>query len=108
MIYHTNQQLNLDVIYDCEDAPTVDLFLRLLELVPTPKLTELKAYNNTWTIQQALHSRPSFPFFHKICEILDGMMEACIENIQKGNLPIAERSLEGALNGELFLLHEQN
>ena len=103
MTYHTNQHLNLDVIYDCQDAPTKNLFLQLLELVPIPKLLELKAYNNTWAIQQTLHSKPSFPFFYKICEILDEMMEACIEDIQKGNVP-AVRPLKETVNSELMNL----
>ena len=104
MIYHSNHQLNLDVAYGCQEASTVDLFLQLLDQLPTPELTELKAYNNTWTIQQTPHSRPTFPFFLRVCNAIDGLLVESIEYIQKQQLPFVDEPVKETVEGELLNL----
>ena len=91
MINMMNEGLNLDNVYKAVTGDRgvteverikADVFLQLMRYLPTPKLMELKAYNNNWNAQQALDMRPSFPFFHKIYSTLDALLQESERKLQ--------------------------
>ena len=102
MVHLINEDLNVDIIFahDCEKA-TLDLFIRLMELLPKlPKLAEVKAYNNTWAAQQAPTTTPSFPFFRRVAEAMDELLERSMEEIQRMKKPLAEVSIDANLDSK--------
>ena len=96
MVHLINEDLNIDIVFarDCEKA-TLDLFIQLMELLPKlPKLAEVKAYNNTWSTQQERITTPSFPFFRRVADIMDELLERSVEEMQKIKKPLAEASID--------------
>ena len=103
MIHIINEDLNIDIIFaqNCEEA-TLDLFIRLMQLLPKlPKLAEVKAYNNTWAAQQAHTTTPSFPFFRRVAEAMDELLERSMEEMQTRKKPLAEASIDANLESKL-------
>ena len=103
MIHIINEDLNIDIIFaqNCEEA-TLDLFIQLMQLLPNlPKLAEVKAYNNTWAAQQAHTTTPSFPFFRRVAEAMDELLERSMEEMQTRKKPLAEASIDANLESKL-------
>ena len=103
MVHIINEDLNIDIIFahDCEEA-TVDLFIQLMQLLPKlPKLAEVKAYNNTWAAQQTHTTTPSFPFFRRVAEAMDELLERSMEEIQKMKKPLSADSIDSELDSKL-------
>ena len=101
-----NEGLNLDNVYKAVTGDggvteieriKADVFLQLMRYLPTPKLMELKAYNNNWNAQQALDTRPSFPFFHKIYSMLDALLGESERKLQSDEKVFDD---DGAVSGE--------
>ncbi len=103
MIHIINEDLNIDIIFaqNCEKA-IQDLFIQLMQLLPKlPKLAEVKAYNNTWPAQQARTTTPSFPFFRRVAEAMDELLERSMEEMQTRKKPLAEASIDDNLESKL-------
>ena len=106
MVHIINEDLNIDIIFaqNCEKA-TLDLFIQLMQLLPKlPKLAEVKAYNNTWPAQQACTTTPSFPFFRRVAEAMDELLERSMEEMQSRKEPLAEDPIESELDSKLRCL----
>ena len=103
MVHLINEDLNIDIVFaeDCEKV-TLDLFIQLMELLPKlPKLAEVKAYNNTWSTQQERITTPSFPFFRRVANAMDELLERSMEEMQKMKKPLAEASSDASLESKL-------
>ena len=83
MIHNINTDLNVDLIFDYnKDSQICQLFLQLMDLLPLPKIAEIKAYNNTFDSRQPEAFKPSFPFFWKVSSALDYLVEEAIKEYQ--------------------------
>ena len=84
MIHSINTNLNIDLIFDHDkDSNICKLFLQLLDLLPIPKIAEIKAYNNNFDSRQPEAFKPSFPFFWKVNSALDCLVEEAIKEYQE-------------------------
>jgi len=109
---------NLDMLFSvyCDNA-TLDLFLRLLNAYPIPKLAEIKvllfciqkvtgtlisqAYNNTYDCRVGTSCKasyvPQFPFFVKVSAQIHDMVEENMAEINKTvNILLKEEDLDVA------------
>ena len=85
MIHNINTNLNIDLFFDHDkDSHICKLFLELMDLLPVPKIAEIKAYNNTFDSRQQEAFKPSFPFFWKVNSALDCLVEEAIKEYQEG------------------------
>ena len=84
MIHNINTDLNIDLVLGIDpESEKLKLFLRILSVWPLPKLAEIKAYNNTFDSRQMESVKPSFPFFWKVCSVLDHLVDESIEEYRK-------------------------
>jgi hypothetical protein len=84
VIHNINTDLNIDLVLGIDpESETMKLFLSILSVWPLPKLAEIKAYNNTFDSRQMESVKPSFPFFWKVCSVLDHLVDESIEEYRK-------------------------
>ena len=89
MVNLINEDLNLDIVFAQDtNAAVLNLFFQLMDLLPKPKLDDLKAYNNTWPPQQAHASIPLFPFFRRVATAMDKLVEKSVEEMQNTKNPV--------------------
>lgn len=104
---------NLDMLFSgyCDDA-ALDLFLKLLDVHPIPKLSEIKvmlrsytiyctlmtsqAFNNTWDCRIHTAGRtgyiPQFPFFVEVSAYICNMVEQSVGEINKSDDILQEKA----------------
>ena len=104
MIYQMSKGRNLDMLFSgyCDNA-ALDLFLKLLDVHPIPKLSEIKvmsrsyaihytlmtsqAFNNTWDCRVHTAGKtgyiPQFPFFVEVSAYICNMVEQSVGEINK-------------------------
>ena len=76
IISRINEDFNLDVLYGDDCPPHVEeLFISVLDVLPCPELSQLKARSNSLPIPQPLEYTPQFPFFSLIATVVDKFVD---------------------------------
>ncbi len=76
MVSRMNENYNIDILFDedCSDAVR-DMFLQLLAVFPTSKLSKVSLLSNSLLQPKPLVYAPRFPFFRIVCEIMEKVVE---------------------------------
>ncbi len=76
IISRINENYNIDIIFDPDCSETVqDLFLDVLRVFPTPKLSKVSLFSNSLPQLKPLVYTPKFPFFQMVCDIMEKVVE---------------------------------
>ena len=122
MVYQISKSHGLELLFGtyCDDA-TLDLFLKLLEIYPVPKLSEIKvneildlyhkmfaiflqAFNNTWDCRVHTVSKigyiPQFPFFKEVSTYINYMIEQNVAEVNESTNILENGSASEIKGGE--------
>ena len=76
MISRMNENYNIDIIFDSDSCVAVqDVFLEVLRVFPTPKLSKVSLLSNSLPQLKPLVYTPKFPFFRIVCNIMEKVVE---------------------------------
>ena len=76
MISRMNENYNIDIIFDSDSCVAVqDVFLEVLRVFPTPKLSKVSLLSNSLPQLKPLVYTPKFPFFQVVYDIMEKVVE---------------------------------
>ena len=80
MISKVNENLNIDVIFNCDCTPAiVELFIQILDILPTPDLTQVQLLSHHLPRPIPLIYSPGFPFFKTVCNTFDRVVDISVK-----------------------------
>ncbi len=82
MISISNENYNIDIIFDFDCSEAVqDVFLEVLRVFPTPKLSKVRDLSNSLPQLKPLVYTPNFPFFLFVFNIMEKVVEQSREEV---------------------------
>lgn len=94
-----NEGCNLDVLCPLQDealATLTPLFVKIVELLPTPRLEEVLTYDHTFHSSGKANKPPLFPFFDRVSKTVDYMLGGIIGDFC--NTPSQGKSFKFPIN----------
>ncbi len=81
MVSRMNENYNVDILFDEDCSAAVkDVFLQILSVFPTSKLSKVSLLSNSLLQPKPLVYTPKFPFFRIVCDIMEKVVEQSRED----------------------------